>query len=317
MKLFKQILTLALVFVLFLCFNLGFYFTFTVRCGNNFGTDYSPRSIQAEKYLPFDEGSLIYKTDASLKITEDIPVLDGATALLPVYSAIANAVYPEDSCGFDGNGFTADSAIQYRNTAGAYKAVVDGTADIIFCAGPSEEQRQYAKDKGVELVYVPIGYEAFVFFVNADNPVSALTVEQIQGIYTGKYTNWSEVGGKSRLINPLQRPSGSGSQTMMLKFMDGKEMDKSLFASFGGAIGFSFRYYLDGIVDNSGVKMLSVNGVYPSAENIRNGTYPIVSNFYAVYRADNANKNIAPLIDYILSEEGRQIINQSGYVGIS
>lgn len=317
MKLFKQMLILILVFSLFVSVNLGFYWTFTVRCGNNFGTASSPKAIRADQYLPFDEDSFIYKTESDFKITEDMPVLDGATALLPVYSAIANAVYPEDSCKFDGTAFAEDSAVQYRNTVGAYKAVVDGTADIVFCAGPSESQRKYAEDNGAELVFVPIGYEAFVFFVNADNPVDSLTVEQIQGIYTGKYTNWSEVGGTSRIINPLQRPEGSGSQTMMLKFMKGQEMDSSLFAPFGGAIGFSFRFYLDGIVDNGGVKMLSVNGVYPDADNIRNGTYPIVSNFYAVYRADNNNENIKPLIDYILSPEGQEIINNSGYVGVS
>jgi len=91
---------------------------------------------------------------------------------------------------------------------------------------------------------------------------------------------------------------------------------KSPFAVTGASIGFSFRYYMDGIVGNQAVKMLALNGVYPSAENIRNGTYPIIAQFYAIYRADNTNENIPLLIDWILSEEGQTIIEKTGYVRI-
>ena len=92
---------------------------------------------------------------------------------------------------------------------------------------------------------------------------------------------------------------------------------KSPLALFGGSLGFSFRYYMDGIVGNKAVKMLSLNGVYPSAENIQNGTYPIIAQFYAIYRADNDNENIPILIDWLLSDEGQQIIEGSGYVRIN
>ena len=63
--------------------------------------------------------------------------------------------------------------------------------------------------------------------------------------------------------------------------------------------------------------MLSLNGVYPSAENIRNRSYPIVAQFYAIYRADNTNENIPVLIDWILSDEGQELIEKSGYVRIN
>ena len=64
------------------------------------------------------------------------------------------------------------------------------------------------------------------------------------------------------------------------------------------------------------MKMLSLNGVYPSAENIRNRTYPVVAQFYAIYRADNENENIRVLIDWLLSEEGQKLIEETGYVRI-
>ncbi len=317
MRLFKQILIIFLTVLIIALYNFSLYSVLTVKCGSNFG-DVSAQNtmIEPEKYLPFTKDSKIVQLDSEFKLTGELPVLDGATALLPVYSAFANAVYPSDSVEFDGESYTAQSALQYRNTSGAYKAVVDGDADIIFCGAPSEQQKQYAKDNGVELVLVPIGYEAFVFFVNKNNPVGELTVEQIKSIYSGECTNWKDVGGANRIINPIERPEGSGSQTRMLKFMDGKEIKKSPLAFLGASIGFSFRYYVDGIVANDGIKMVSVDGVYPSKENISNGEYPLVSNFYAVYRADNDNENVQKMIDWILSEEGQRIVNESGYVGL-
>ncbi len=316
MKLCKQILSILIVILMFAMFNVSIYLLVTVKCVNDLSPENQAKAITVEDYLPHTEESGIVKTDASLKITDDIPVLDGAAALLPVFSAFANAVYPSGSCEYDGEDYTHESKLQYTNTIGSYKAIVDGDADIIFCASPSDEQLAYAEENGVDLVFVPIGYEAFVFFVNKNNPIDSLTVDEIRGIYSGKYTNWSMFGGENRIINPLTRRSGSGSQSKMDSFMNGEEIHKSPFVLFGSSIGFSFRYYVEGIVNNGNIKMLSVNGVYPNKENIINGSYPIVSEFYAVYRSYDDNENVEKMIDWILSEEGQYIINESGYVGI-
>ena len=169
----------------------------------------------------------------------------------------------------------------------------------------------------MELIYVPVGLEGFVFFVNENNPVNSLTAEQIRDIYGGVYTNWKQLGGADRMINPVTRLAGSGSQSAMDSFMQGREIaPKSVFSITGASIGFSFRYYMDGLVGNDNVKMLSLNGIYPSAENIQNGTYPIIAKFYAIYRADNDNPNIPVLIDWLLSDEGQKLIEKSGYVRI-
>ena len=317
MKLFKQIMSIILVIALFASFNFSIWFLLTRRCYDNYGTTSMAKMIELENYMPFDENSLIVKLDSDFKITENMPVLDGATALLPIYSAVINAVYPEDCVIHDGVDFTADSAMQYKNTLRGYKAIVDGDTDILFCAGPSAAQAEYAKEKGVELEYVPIGKEAFVFLVNSKNPVEDLSQEEIRGIYAGRYKNWKEVGGTNRIINPLTRLEGSGSQTALVNFLGNEKIGKkSPLAFTGGTLGFSFRYYVEGIVGNSGVKMVSVDGVYPDVENIKNGSYPIVSQFYAIYRKDNTNENIQPLIEWLLSEEGQYIIEESGYVGI-
>lgn len=327
MKLFKQITALVLTVAFFAAFNLSLYQLFTRRLSNNFSGATQAQMVDVGRYLPHKEGSDLPDIGASLKLTGKLPVLDGAAALVPVYAAVIDNVYPEGCVTYEGGefsddnyygeNFADDSAMQYNNTVRGYKAIVDGTTDILFCAGPSEEQKRYAEEQGVELVYVPIGLEGFVFFVNENNPVDGLTAEQIRKIYAGEYTNWFEVGGANRIINPVTRLEGSGSQTAFESFMGDYEVGaKHPLAITGASIGFSFRYYMDGIVGNDSVKMLSLNGVYPSAENIRNRTYPVVAQFYAIYRADNENENIKVLIDWLLSEEGQTLIEETGYVRI-
>lgn len=326
-NLLKQILSIVLVIVLFASFNLSIYMLLTVRLANNFSDTSQAKMVDVSKYLPHDEQSDLAKINSSLKLYDNLPVLDGAAALVPVYASIIDAVYPEGSVTFEGGSFSddnfygenfaPDSKMQYKNTVRGYEAIVDGTTDILFCAAPSAAQKRYAEDKGVELIYVPVGLEAFVFFVNENNPVDNLTTEQIRDIYGGKYTNWSQVGGANRIINPVTRLEGSGSQSAMNSFMGEREIaPKSPLAITGASIGFSFRFYMNDMVGNEGVKMLSLNGVEPSAENIQNGSYPIIAQFYAIYRADNTNENIPVLIDWILSEEGQTLIEESGYVRI-
>ena len=100
--------------------------------------------------------------------------------------------------------------------------------------------------------------------------------------------------------------------------MGGRQIAKKTpFALVGASIVFSFRYYMDGIVENDAVKMISVGGVYPSAENISSRSYPIVAEFYAIYRADNTNPNVEVLIDWLLSDEGQSVIEGTGYVRIN
>ncbi|MBQ6989553.1 MAG: substrate-binding domain-containing protein [Clostridia bacterium] len=326
-KLLCQIAILLAVVLVFAAFNGGMYALLTGRLHNNFSDTSQAKMVDVGKYLPFEAESDLVRLDGVEKMTGDLPVLDGAAALVPVYASVVENLYPEGSVTYEGGSFSddnyygenfaPDSKMQYKNTVRGYKAIVDGDTDILFCAAPSAEQKAYAADAGVELVYQPVGREAFVFFTNHKNPVDSLTVEEVRDIYAGEITNWREVGGPNRIINPVTRLAGSGSQSAMDAFMKGREIaPKSPFALTGGSLGFSFRYYMDGMVGEEGVKMLSLNGVYPSPENIKNGSYPVTVEFYAIYRADNKNENIPVLLDWLLSEAGQQLIEESGYVGL-
>ena len=235
-------------------------------------------------------------------------------------------MYPETTELYDGT-------FEYNNTPGGYQLLAEKETDIFIGVYPSDEQKKYAEDCGTTFEYTPIGTEAFVFFVHKDNPIDNLTTEQIQGIYSGEITNWKQVGGKNEDIAAFQRNEGSGSQSMLKRFMGDipimeapTEMVNDLmsgiiekvsnYKSKSNSIGFSFRYYVEGIINNPDIKMLSVDGVAPTAENIKNGSYPIVTPIYAVTYEENTNETVERLLEWILSEEGQYIIEETGYVGI-
>ena len=301
----KKRLLIFFCAVFFLALNLFLYVTVTRRLGNNYSGATQLKMVDVSKFLPFEEDSLLARTGASIHFSEgdDLPVLDGAAALVPVYASVIDNIYPEGCVTYEGGSFSDDnkygenfaddSAMKYQNTIRGFDAVVDGSVDLFFTAHPSEEQMNTAKEKGVELEIVPVGLEAFVFFVNKNNPVDGLSADQIRRIYRGEITNWKEVGGPAKAINPLTRIKGSGSQTMMDKFMENDiHPSKNVFSILGASIGYSFRYYLSGMVADNNVKMLAIDGVFPDSENIKNGSYPLTVNFYVVYRKDNTNENV-------------------------
>lgn len=289
-------------------------------------------NIDTSKYLPFHEDSDLVRLEgeASLQfeLGDALPRIDGATAVFPVYSAFVEAVYPENTA------LSSDGSFQYNNTVGGYAALADRYTDIFFGAYPSQDQIDYAKNQGTAFQYTQIGSDAFVFFVHKDNPVDNLTSEQVRAIYSGEITNWSQVGGRNERIQAYQRNSNSGSQSMLIRFMgDTPLMDPPTdmrSGSMGGiiqtvadyrsskaSIGFSFRYYVEGIIQNPDIKLLSIDGVAPTVENIKNGTYPEIGYLYAVTWAGNENENVQRLLDWVLSEEGQYIIEQTGYTPIN
>lgn len=290
--------------------------------------DTSP-NIQVEKYLPFDKDSKIVTLDyeASLKLEKNLPIIDGAAALFPVYSAFVNETYPDTVELYDG-------VFEYNNTIEGYRLLANKSTDIFIGAKPSSQQEIYAREQGTEYIYTPIGNEAFVFFVHKDNPIESLTIEQIKGIYSGKITNWKDVGGKDEEIVAFQRNEGSGSQSMLVRFMAGTELMEppieqvndlmsgiieqvSDYQNKTNSIGFSFRYYVEGIIRNPNIKMIGIDGIAPTVENIKSQKYPIITPIYAVTYKGNENENVDELLQWILSCEGQEIIEKTGYVGLS
>lgn len=267
------------------------------------------------------------KTKLSISI-EDYPKIDGSTVTIPLSEAIAAQI----------TGNTIENIrpyILHNKTHAAYVNLIDKKADLIFVTSPSEEELKLAEKAGIKLEIVPIVSEAFVFLTHSENTVKGITLEEIRRIYSGEILNWKEVGGKDSEIIAYQRPTNSGSQTgfleLVMKELNPKEAPKELIIAGMGelieavasydnleeSLGYSYYYFVVDMWGNDKVKLLEVNGVYPTPETISSGEYPIKTAYYAVFRADEEqNSNVRKIVDWILSEEGQKLAEENGYVKI-
>ncbi|MTD31262.1 PstS family phosphate ABC transporter substrate-binding protein [Planomicrobium sp. YIM 101495] len=312
------------------CLLIGFSFAVPHFYKESFATVADDTDLYY-KYQPFTDSEKLARLDgdASFQMEEPLPSLDGATALYPLYAAFTEAVYPEDV--YEPHSPEYSKVIS-STTPVAYDYLIDGTADIIFAAGPSEGQLKAAEEAGVELQLTPIGREAFVFFVNTKNPVEDLSSEEIRSIYSGETVNWSEVGGRDDDIRVFQRPEDSGSQTTFIKFMNdvpimepeieevasgmgGIIEEVASYRNHKNAIGYTFRFYANEMVQNDKIKLIAVDGVEPTIDTIRSGEYPMASEFYAI-TAGSDNPNIEPFLEWILSEEGQRLVEETGFVSV-
>ena len=260
----------------------------------------------------------------ALFTTENYPRIDGSTATLPLAKAF--------KANFTGANLEKVE-VKHSKTHNAYVNLINGDTDLILVTYTSEDEQKLAKDKGIELEIIPIVKEAFVFFVNKDNPVESLTLEQIQNIYTGKITNWKDVGGADSKIVAFQRPENSGSQSGMLELvMQGKEIMKpttetvamemsdiidviSDYNNKDTAIGYSYYYYATTMYTSDTMKLLEVNDVKPTYDNIKSGLYSIQTAYYAVIRKDEAqDSNTRKLLNAMISERGQNVAKEAGYV---
>lgn len=258
----------------------------------------------------------------------NLPVMDGSTSLIPLEAGIRAALFGKSI-----EEATAD--VSHTTTWDSYYNLLHGTADLIFSVPLSAEQWAMADERGVTLETVPIAKEGFVFVVNAENPVDTLTQQQIKDIYSGKITNWSEVGGLDEEIVPYQRNRDSGSQNYMIEFMgDTPLMDAPTElrpATMAGlmdviavndnsraAIGYSvYAYAADMYGNGNEIKFIQVDGVAPSKQTFADGSYPLMGYNYAVYRTDIVeNPRVRQLVDWMLTPEGQTAIASAGYVTV-
>ncbi len=322
-------LTVIVVFILFLILTslvIGLRVVF--NAWHNREKNFFLNDVDIMEYIPFTGEKIVRNYEpASIEIEKDFPALDGSAALYPLYSAFAQALNPK----FTDDGAVIESdLVKANNNPAAFENLLSGEADIIFVENLSEAQLEEASVRGIELNMIPLGREAFVFLVNKDNPVVDLTIKQLQDIYSGRIKNWSKVGGKNERIIAFQRVKNSSGQNALEDLMKKetiiKVSDEEIVSGIGGvikkvadhknynnSIGFSFRFFLSGIMEEKNIKILHIDGIYPSEASIKDALYPLTSHFYAV-TADSKNPNIDKFINWILSDEGRQIMEKIGYV---
>ncbi len=259
---------------------------------------------------------------------ENFPRLNGSTAMVPLGQAIASVLLGETREG------VADLT-NFSRTTQSYRELMNGQADLLISGAPPEGIYEEKKTLGYEWELSTFAVDGLVFIVNKNNPIDNLTTEQIQNIYSGKITNWSEVGGDDVDIIPFQRNEEAGSQTAMKKlvmgdipmmeapaeYVSGAMGDLvEVVASYNdsaAAIGYTVYYYAHDMKMADGLKMIAVDGVQPGAETIRTHEYPFINDSYVVIAAglpDDAPAKI--LYGWIISAEGQKLVAHEGYVSV-
>ncbi len=264
---------------------------------------------------------------------ETYPKVDASLATQPLTNALIKDFTKQD--------VNVDE-LGYSNTHPAYLKLINDEVDLIVVTEPSQEELDLAAEKGVELEVIPVVKEGFVFYVNSNNKVDNLTIEQIQKIYTGEITNWKEVGGSDENIIPYQRPVNSGSQTGMLSLvMKGLNLMTApkehlvetmseiinLVSNYNNgknAIGYSYYYYATTMfkaIDEtvaSNIKMLGIDGVKPNNQSIKDSTYPFTTAYYIVLnKKDGPDSPARILANQFLSERGQKVAEEAGYVPVN
>lgn len=207
-------------------------------------------------------------------------------------------------------------------------ALLEGTTDIAQSSRKIKfDEREKLKKSGKTVKEVIIAYDALAIIVHPENKVTNLTREQLEGIFTGKITNWKEVGGADLKIVPYSRETSSGTyeffKESILKNKNYKNGIMSMPATGAiiqsisqtkGAIGYVGLAYL-----NKSVKAIHVSYdggktfIEPSVKNAKNDTYPVVRPLFYYY-VTQSEKTVKPFIDYVLSEKGQAIVKSIGFI---
>ena len=177
-----------------------------------------------------------------------------------------------------------------------------------------------------ELVETKVCGIGFAMVANKDVKLNSLTVEQIVDIFTGKVTNWKDVGGDDEAITVIARPTSSGTRATFKKTILGDAEEKKDFQteessgavsskvqSTPGAISYLALSYVG---DGKDLNVLKINDVEANAENIANGSYPFWSYEYMITKGEPTGVTKA-FIDYLMSGENKSVVEAEGYIPMS
>ena len=259
---------------------------------------------------------------------ENLPRLDGSTSTVPLAQAMCSVLLGED------REAVAD-LIDFSRTTQSYRNLMAGERDLVLAAEPEGEVLNQLKEEG-HWLYTPFATDALVFVVNQDNPVDNLTWDQVKKIYTGEITNWKEVGGDNVDIVPFQRNQGAGSQTMFEKLvmvgqspMEAPEtwVPDSMaglldavrqYDNSPAAIGYTVYYYANDMEMAQGLKVLSIDGVAPDSQSIREGKYPFLNPYYVAIDGDLPQDSPTRILyDWVLGPDGQKLAAMEGYVPVT
>jgi phosphate transport system substrate-binding protein len=250
---------------------------------------------------------------------QDKLVLDGSTTVGPIAKAFAE-YYMRQNPG-------VNITVSESGSGNGAKALLNGTCDIANLSRHLKDaERAAMEEKGVKPVAHVVAFDALPVIVHPSNKVKGLTLEQIRDIYTGKVTNWSQVGGSDLAIVVISRDTNSGTFETFKELVLGKEAKICEGAEYTGSNGAvrqrvqmtkgAIGYAGLGFVDHS-VKALEINGIVPSAETVINKTYPIARELFMFTNGEPKTDSVsAKFIALAGLQKGREIIEEIGFVPV-
>lgn len=253
---------------------------------------------------------------AATSFAGDIAV-KGSTTVQPIMQKAVEAFMAQNK--------GVSISISASGSGDGAKALIDGSTPLAMMSREMKESEiKQAKEKGVNPKQILIAYDCLTPVVNSANTVKNLTLAQLKDIYTGKVTDWSELGGPAGPISVVSRDSSSGTFEYWNEHVLKKERvyaRAQMQASNGAvaqvvgkqksAIGYVGLAYAHA----PGLKAVTVEGVGGSVENTLNGTYPVSRGLY-LYTNGEPTGDVAKLVNFILSDAGQKIVSSVDYVPV-
>ena len=256
-----------------------------------------------------------------LSISASAQRIKGSDTVLPVAQQTAERFmnqHPDTRVTVTGGG-----------TGVGISALLDNTTDIAMASRPIKfSEKMKIKSAGEDVAEIVVAYDALAVVAHPSNPVKQLTRQQLEDIFRGKITNWKQLVGDDRKIVVYSRETSSGTYEF---FKESVLKNKNYMASSlsmpatgaiiqsvsqtKGAIGYVGLAYVSPRVKTLSVSYDGKHYAAPTVENATNKTYPIVRPLYYYYNVKK-KAEIDPLIQYILSPDGQDIIKKSGYIPV-
>lgn len=269
-----------------------------------------------KRILTFALSSLAVLGMAATALAADIPV-KGSTTVQPIMQKAAEAFMAQNK--------GVSISISASGSGDGAKAMIDGSTPLAMMSREMKESEiKQAKDKGVTPKQITVAYDCLTPIVNSANPVKGLTMAQLKDIYTGKITDWKEVGGAPGQIVVVSRDSSSGTFEYWNEHVLKKErvMPRALMQASSGAVvqavaknKYAIAYAGLAYTHAPGIHATTVDGVAGSIENTLNGTYPISRGLYLYTNGEPAG-DVAKFVNFLLSDAGQKIVASVDYIPV-
>ena len=239
--------------------------------------------------------------------------VSGSTTVQPLAEKLAEAFMTENT------GIRID--VQGGGSSVGVKAAGQGTSDIGMA---SREIKESELAEFPKLNVVVIARDGIAIVANADVTVSDLTVEQVRDIFSGKITNWKDLGGEDQNIIVVSREEGSGTRGAFEEMVMGKDAlitASAILQPSNGSIRttvsttpYSIGYMSFGYLDDT-IKAISIGGIAPTEPNAADGSYPIVRPLNMLTNGEPTGA-VKAFLDFILSDAGQKLVVEDGYIPV-